>query len=98
MTDDFDRHIHGVLDAKTPFDASRLTDREIVKNAVMAFACKVLDEENPSRERRIAAGHALKAVLDFRYRDAVGTLIEAHRTSEPSAVDPNYRLTGRWMK
>jgi hypothetical protein len=76
---DLDTHIRAVLDARTPFDGSKLVDRQIVHNAAIAFACKVLSEENPERSRRNAARHALDAILDWRFRDAVGTLIEAHR-------------------
>jgi hypothetical protein len=77
LNDTYDRHIGEVLDAKTPFDGNRPSDRAIITNAAIAFACKVLNEADPSRERRDAALYALDAVLDYRYRNAVGTLIEA---------------------
>lgn len=79
FTDIFDRHLREVLDAKTPLNGSRPSDRTIISNAAMAFACIVLNEGDSSRERRDAARQALDAVLDCRYRAAVGTLIEANR-------------------
>ena len=75
---DHDRFINDVLRAKTPFDSNKLTDRQIVSNGVMAFACKVLSEENPSQERRRSAQHAVQALLDWRFRDAVAALILAN--------------------
>ena len=77
LDDTYDRRIREVLDAKTPFDGNRPSDRVIISDAAMTFACKVLNEADPSRERRDAALYALDAVLDHRYRNAVGTLIEA---------------------
>lgn len=81
LNDNYDRHIREVLEAKTPFDGNRPTDRGIITNAAIAFACKVLNEEAPSRERRDAALSALDAVLDYRFRNAVGTLIEVNRSA-----------------